>query len=112
MSRIGSKITVVTEASFKYPCLSLIYDLKSFTFILLCLMLGVVAVAGQFDSKNSVLAQRDNGSFFSPLNSNNISGIDYGIISSMNQTNEPGDLDDSNVSSSSENQTNTSSMQR
>jgi hypothetical protein len=30
----------------------------------------------------------------------------------MNQTNEPGDLDDSNVSSSSENQTDTSSMQR
>ena len=112
MSRIGSKIAVVTEASFKYLCLSLIYDLKSFTFILLCLMFGIVAVAGQFESTNSVLAQRDNGSFFSPLNSNNISGIDYGIISSMNQTNEPGDLDDSNVSSSSENQTNTSSMQR
>jgi hypothetical protein len=75
-------------------------------------MFGVVAVAGQFDSTNSVLAQRDNGSFFSALNSNNISGIDYGIISSMNQTNEPRDLDDSNVSSSSENQTNTSSIQR
>ena len=112
MSRIGSKIAVVMEASFKYPCLSLIYDLKSVTFISLCVMFGVVAVAGQFDSTNSVLAQRDNGSFFSPLNSNNISGIDYGIISSMNQTNEPGDLDDSNVSSSSENQTSTSSMQR
>lgn len=112
MSRIGSKIAVVTKASFEYPCRSLIYDLKSFTFILLCLMFGVVAVAGQFDSTNSVLAQRDNGSFFSALNSNNISGIDYGIISSMNQTNEPRDLDDSNVSSSSENQTNTSSIQR
>jgi hypothetical protein len=112
MSRIGSKITVVTEASVKYPCLSLIYDLKSFTFISLCVMFGVVAVAGQFDSTNSVLAQRDNGSFFSPLNSNNISGMDYGIISSMNQTNKPEDLDESNVSSSSENQTSTSSMQR
>ena len=112
MSRIGSKIAVVTKASFEYPCRSLIYVLKSFTFILLCLMFGVVAVAGQFDSTNSVLAQRDNGSFFSALNSNNISGIDYGIISSMNQTNEPRDLDDSNVSSSSENQTNTSSIQR
>ena len=112
MSRIGSKIAVVTKASFEYPCRSLIYDLKSFTFILLCLMFGVVAVAGQFDSTNSVLAQRDNGSFFSALNSNNISGIDYGIISSMNQTNEPRDLDDSNVSSSSENQTSTSSIQR
>jgi|SRR5262245_28688305 len=110
MSRIGSKIPVVTEASFDYPCLSLIYDLKSVTFISLWVMFG--AVAGQFDSTNSVLAQRDNGSFFSPLNSNNISGIDYGIISSMNQTNEPGDLDDSNVSSSSQNQTSTSSVQR
>ncbi len=110
MSRIGSKIAVVTKASFDYPCLSLIYDLKSVTFISLWVMFG--AVAGQFDSTNSVLAQRDNGSFFSPLNSNNISGIDYGIISSMNQTKEPGDLDDSNVSSSSQNQTSTSSVQR
>jgi hypothetical protein len=73
-------------------------------------MFGVVA--DQFDSTNSVLAQENNESFFSALNSNNISGIDYGIISSMNQTNELRDLDDSNVSSSSENQTNTSSMQR
>lgn len=76
------------------------------------MFVGVAAIVGQFDSTNSVLAQRDNGSFFSALNSNNISGIDYGIISSMNQTNEPRDLDDSNVSSSSENQTNTSSIQR
>jgi hypothetical protein len=68
-------------------------------------MLGVVAVAGQFDSTNSILAQRDNGSFFSPLNSNNISGIDYGIISSMNQANESRDLDESNVSSRAKNQT-------
>ena len=112
MSRIGSKIAVVTEASFEYRCLSLIYDLKSVTSISLWVMFGAVAGAGQFDSTNSVLAQRDNGSFFSALNSNNISGIDYGIISSMNQTNEPRDLDDSNVSSSSENQTNTSSIQR
>jgi hypothetical protein len=107
MSRIGSKVAVVTEASVKYPCLSLIYDLKSFTFILLCAMfVGVAAVADQFDSTNSVLAQGDNGSFFSPLNSKNISGIDYGIISSISQTNESENLDESNVSSSSENQTN------
>jgi hypothetical protein len=113
LSRISSKEAVVTEASVKYPCLSLICDLKSFTFISFCLMfVGVAAVAGQFDSTNSVLAQRDNGSFFSPLNSNNISGIDYGIISSMNLTNETRDLDESDVSGSSENQTNTSSMQR
>ena len=69
------------------------------------MFVGVAAVAGQFDSTNSVLAQGDNGSF-SPLNSKNISGIDYGIISSMRQTNESGDLDESNVSSSSENQIN------
>ena len=107
MSRIGSKIAVVTEASVKYPCLSLIYYLKSFTLILLCgMFVGVVGVAGQFDSTYSGPAQVDNGSF-SPLNSKNISGIDYGIISSMRQTNESGDLDESNVSSSSENQTNT-----
>jgi hypothetical protein len=106
MSRIGSKVAVVMEASVKYPCLSIIYDLKSFTFISLCAMfVGVAAVAGQFDSKNSLLAQGDNGSF-SPLNSKNISGIDYGIISSVRQTNESGDLDESNVSSSSENPTN------
>lgn len=104
MSRIGSKIAVVMEASFKYPCLSLIYDLKSVTFISLCVMFGVVAVAGQFDSTNSVLAQGDNRSS-SFLNISNISGIDFGIISSMNQTNEPGELEESNVSSSSENQT-------
>ena len=65
---------------------------------------GVAAVAVQFDSTNSVLAQGDNGSSFF-LNFSNISGIDFGIISSMNQTNEPGELDESNVSSSSENQT-------
>ena len=113
MSRIGSKIAVVTKASFEYPCRSLIYDLKSFTFISLCLMfVEIAAIVGQFDSTNSVLAQKNNESFFSALNSNNISGIDYGIISSMNQTNESKDLDDSNVSSSSENQTSTSSMQR
>ena len=112
MSQIGSKIAVVTEASVKYPCLSLIYDLKSFTFILLCVVFGEVAVAEQFDSTNSVLAQENNESFFSALNSYNISGIDYGIISSMNRTNESRDLDESNVSSSSENQTHTSSMQR
>jgi hypothetical protein len=107
MPRIGSKVAVVTEASVKYLCLSLIYDLKGFIFISLSAMLvGVANVAGQFDSTNLVLAQGDNGSFFSPLNSNNISGIDYGIISSMNQTNESRDLDESNVSSSSENQTN------
>jgi hypothetical protein len=95
---------VITEASVKYSYLSLIYDLKSFTFISLYLIFSAVAtVAGQFDSTNSVLAQEDNESFFSPLNSDNISGIDYGIISSMNQTNETGDLDESNVSSSSEN---------
>jgi hypothetical protein len=105
MSRIGLKVAVViTEASVKYSYLSLIYDLKSFTFISLYLIFSAVAtVAGQFDSTNSVLAQEDNESFFSPLNSDNISGIDYGIISSMNQTNETGDLDESNVSSSSEN---------
>ncbi|MGC2307665.1 MAG: hypothetical protein WA461_04645 [Nitrososphaeraceae archaeon] len=106
ISRIGSKVAVVTEASVRYPCLSLIYELKSFTFISLCTMfVGVAAIAGQFDSTNSVLAQGDNGSytFFNP---NNISGIDYGIISSMSQTNESGDLDESDVSSSSENQTN------
>jgi hypothetical protein len=90
MSRIGSKV----------------YDLKSFTFISLCAkFVGVAAAAGQFDSTNSALTQGDNGSF-SPLNSKNISGIDYGIISSTRQTNESGDLDESNVSSSSENQTN------
>ncbi|MGE5661502.1 MAG: hypothetical protein ACM3X1_04570 [Ignavibacteriales bacterium] len=99
MSRISSKVAVVTEASVKYPCLSLIYDLKSFTFISLCLMfVEVAAVAGQFGSTNSVLAQENNESFFSALNSNNISGIDYGIISSMSQTNESRDLDESNVS--------------
>jgi hypothetical protein len=70
------------------------------------MFVGVAAVAGQFDNTNSVLAQGDNGSFFSPLNSENISGIDYGTISSMSQTNESGDLGESNVSSSSENQTN------
>ena len=103
---VSSKVALVTEASVKYPCLSLIYDLKCFTFISLCAMfVGVAAIAGQFDSTNSVLAQGDNGSI-SPLNSKNISGIDYGIISSMRQTNESGDLDESNVSSSSENQTN------
>jgi hypothetical protein len=112
VSQIGSKIAVVTEVSVKYPCLSLIYDLKSSTFILLCVVFGVVAVADQFDSTNSVLAQENNESFFSALNSNNISGMDYGIISSMNRTNESRDLDESNVSSSSENQTHTSSMQR
>jgi hypothetical protein len=75
------------------------------TFISLCIMfVGVAAVAGQFDSTNSVLAQGDNGSS-SFLNISNISGIDFGIISSMNQTNEPGNLDESNVSGSSENQT-------
>ena len=108
MSRIGSKIAVVTEASFEYPCLRS----EKFYIYLALSYVWSISVAGQFDSTNSVLAQRDNGSFFSALNSNNISGIDYGIISSMNQTNEPRDLDDSNVSSSSENQTNTSSMQR
>lgn len=108
MARFGSKVAVVTEASVMYPCLSLIYDLKSFTLISLCVMfVGVAGVAGQFDSTYSVLAQVDNGSLF-PLNSKNISGIDYGIISSMRQTNESGDLDESNVSSSSENQTNAS----
>lgn len=97
-------VAVVTEASVKYSYLSLIYDLKSFILISLYLMFGGVAtVSGQFDSTNSVLAQRDNESFFSPLNSENISGIDYRIISSMNQTNETGDLDESNVSSSFEN---------
>ena len=102
---VSSKVALVTEASVKYPCLSLIYDLKSFTFILLCLMFdGVAAVAVQFDSTNSVLAQGDNGSS-SFLNFSNISGIDFGIISSMNQTNEPGELDESNVSSRPENQT-------
>ena len=51
---VSSKVVLVTEASFKYPCRSLIYDLKSFTFILLCLMFdGVAAVAVQFDSTNS-----------------------------------------------------------
>ena len=65
---------------------------------------GVAAVAVQFDSTNSVLAQWDNGSSFF-LNFSNISGIDFGIISSINQRNEPGELDESNVSSSSENQT-------
>jgi hypothetical protein len=100
-------IRQVYVSKFKYPYLSLIYDLKSFTFISLCLMfVGVAAIVGQFDSTNSVLAQENNESFFSALNSNNISGIDYGIISSMNQTDEQGNLDDSNVSSSSENQTN------
>ena len=100
--RVSSKVALVTEASVKYPCLSLIYDLKSFTFISLCLMfVGVAAVAGQFDSTNSVLAQGDNGSS-SFLNFSNISGIDFGIISSMNQTNEPRELDELNVSSSSE----------
>lgn len=68
------------------------------------MFVGVAAVTGQFDSTNLVLAQGDNESS-SFLNFSNISGIDYGIISSMNQTNEPGDLDESNVSSSSENQT-------
>jgi hypothetical protein len=102
---VSSKVALVTEASVKHPCLSLIYDLRSFTFLSLCLMfIGVVAVAGQFDSTNSVLAQGDNGSS-SFLNFSNISGIDFGIISSMNQTNEPGELDESNVSSNSENQT-------
>jgi hypothetical protein len=67
------------------------------------MFVGIAAV----DIRNSVLAQGDNGSFFSPLNISNISGIDFGIISSLNQTNEPGDLDESNVSSSSENQTGT-----
>jgi hypothetical protein len=80
MSRISSKEAVVTEASVKYLCLSLIYDLKSFTFISLCLMfVGVAAIVGQFDSTNTVMAQKNNESFFSALNSNNISGIDYGI---------------------------------
>ena len=65
---------------------------------------GVAAVAVQFDSTNSVLAQGENGSS-SFLNFSNISGIDFGIISSMNQTNEPGELDESNVSSRPENQT-------
>ena len=105
MSRISSKVAVVTEASVEYLCFSLIYDLKSFTFISLYLIFGGVAtVAGQFDSTNSVLAQGDNRSS-SFLNISNISGIDFGIISSMNQTNEPGELEESNVSSSSENQT-------
>ena len=100
---VSSKIALVTEPSVKYLCLSLIYDLKSFTFILLRLMFdGVAVVAVQFDSTNSVLAQGDNGSS-SFLNFSNISGIDFGIISSMNQRNEPGN--ESNVSSSSENQT-------
>jgi hypothetical protein len=76
------------------------------------MFVGVAAIVGQFDSTNSVLAQKNNESFFSALNSNNISGIDYGIISSMNQTNEPGNLDESNISSSSENQTSAPSMQR
>ena len=54
MPRIGSKVAVVTEASVKYLCLSLIYDLKSFIFISLSAMLvGVANVAGQFDSTNS-----------------------------------------------------------
>jgi hypothetical protein len=79
---VSSKVALVTEASVKYPYLSLIYDLKSFTFILLCLMFdGVAAVAVTFDSINSVLAQGDNGSS-SFLNFSNISGIDFGIISS------------------------------
>jgi hypothetical protein len=105
MLRIGLKVAaVVAEASVKYSYLLLIHDLKSFIFISLYLIFGaIIIVSGQFDSTNSVLAQGDNESFFSPLNSDNISGIDYGIISSMNQTNETGDLDKSNVSSSSEN---------
>jgi hypothetical protein len=108
VSTIGLKVAVVTEASVKDPCLSLIFDLKSFTFIsLYAMFIGVAAVAGQFDSTNPVLAQGDNGSF-SPLNNKNISGIDYGITSSMTQTNESGDLDKSNVSDISENQTNAS----
>ena len=54
MAIFGSKVAVVTEASVKYPCLSLIYDLKSFTFISLCAMfVGVAGVAGQFDSTYS-----------------------------------------------------------
>ena len=69
-----SKVALVTEDSVEYPCRSLIYDLKSFTFILLCLMFdGVASVAIQFDSTNSdVLAQGDDedSSF---LNFNNIS---------------------------------------
>jgi hypothetical protein len=68
------------------------------------MFVGVAAVAGQFDSTNSVLAQEDDESS-SFLNISNISGIDFGIISSMNQTNEPGNLDESNVSGSSKNQT-------
>jgi hypothetical protein len=100
---VSSKVALVTEASVKYPCLSLIYDLKCLTFISLCIMfVGVAAIAGQFDSTNSVLALGDNGSS-SFLNFSNISGIDFGIISTINQTNEPGELDESNVSSSSEN---------
>ena len=109
MSRIDSKVAVVMEASVKYPYLSLIYDLKSFTSISsLCLMfVGVAAaVAGQLNNTNPVLAQEDNGSFFSPLISNNVSGIDYGTISSMSQSNESRDLDESNISRSSQNQTN------
>jgi hypothetical protein len=75
------------------------------------MFVGIAAIISQFDSTNSVLAQGDNRSS-SFLNISNISGIDFGIISSMNQTNEPVDLDETNVSSSSENQTNAPSMQR
>ena len=103
---VRSKVAVSTKASVRYPSISLNYDLKSLTIISLTLMfVGVDAGSGKFDSTNSVLAQGDNGSFFNPLNISNISGIDYGIISSMNQTNESRDLVESNVSSNSENQT-------
>ncbi|MGH9987063.1 MAG: hypothetical protein ACRD8W_24215 [Nitrososphaeraceae archaeon] len=95
----------------KVPVFLIIYDLKSFALISLCfIFVGIAVVASQSVSSNSVLAQGENESssplnFFNPLNSNNISGIDYGTISSLNQTNEPRDLDESNVSSTSENQT-------
>ena len=58
---------------------------------------GVASVAIQFDSTNSGTGSGGQRSS-SFLNFNNISGIDFGIISSMNQTNEPGELDESNVS--------------
>lgn len=86
--------------SVKHTFLSVICDLKCFAFVLLCLIFaGAAAVTGQFDGTNFALAQGDNVSDQS-LNNNNVN-----LSSSMSQTNEPGDLRQSDVSTSTENQT-------
>ena len=74
-------------------------DRENFTFISLCLLLAAMpAVASQHNNVNSVLAQSANGSDQSLDNSN------INLSSSMSQTNEPGDLGQTNATSGAENQ--------